>query len=238
MDNFILERTLITTLGNKIHIKSNNLKAKSHFDNNSSYADFIINQINNDKIYNEYLKGDNLIIFDIGANIGLFSLHCIDCASIIYSFEPTPSHFELLSEFTKEYKNIIPVNVAISDCDSDIDFFLCDYNTTMNSIVNNHNNGKLNVKGRSIISFIKENNIEKIDFIKCDIEGSEIIALKIECIKDLFHIVDKWFIEVHSTCNSNTENNRDIIANNFESIGYNFEKIGFDTLYIFKPSKD
>lgn len=231
--SYILERTLLTTAGNNIYIRSNNILAKKHFDEPENYADFIINQINNDKIYLNYLKGNNLTILDIGGNIGLFSLHCVDCAKKIYSFEPTPKHFELLKEFTKDFNVIIPVNIAISDCDADIPFYLSDSNTTMNSIINRYGS-EITVKSKSIYSFLKENNIEKVDFVKCDIEGSEMIALKEECVKPLFHIVDKWFIEIHSTQNTSTQENREIIKKNFENVGYMCETIGHDSLYVFK----
>jgi hypothetical protein len=85
--SYLLERTVKTTLGQNIQIKSYNILAKIHFDKPQNYADFIINQINSEQIYLNYLKGNNLIILDIGANVGLFSLHCVDCAQKIYSFE-------------------------------------------------------------------------------------------------------------------------------------------------------
>jgi len=231
--SYILERGLQTTSGHNIYIKSNNVLAKKHFDEPENYADFIINQINNDKIYLDYLKGNNLIILDIGANIGLFSLHCVDCAKKIYSFEPTPKHFELLKEFTNDFNVIIPVNIAISDSDGYIPFYLSDTNTTMNSILNKYEK-EITVKGQSIISFLKENNIEKVDFIKCDIEGSEMIALKEECVRPLFDIVDKWFIEVHATSHGNIPQNREVLKQNFENVGYTCQCIGYDSLYVFK----
>jgi FkbM family methyltransferase len=228
----LVEKVVKTTLGNDIYIRSSNLRAKKHFDDPISYGDFIISQINEHNIYNKYLNGKDLVILDIGANVGLFSLHCVDCAKIVYSFEPTPSHFSLLKEFTLPYKNIEPVNVAISDCDGEIDLYICEFNTTMNSLKNKYGT-KVTVSGRSIISFLKEKNITKVDFIKCDIEGSEMIALKPDCIKPLFDIVDKWFIKVHAT-DLSREHNINILTYIFESIGYSYEKIGDDTLFFFK----
>jgi len=231
---FLLERSVKTVSGNSVSIKSNNPLAKLHFDNPQNWGDFIINQINGDEIYKKFLNsGSDLTILDIGGNVGLFALHCVDCAKIVYSFEPTPKHYCLLKEFTKDHTNIVPVNIAISDSDGDIDFYLCDNNTTMNSIENKYGS-KLTVKGQSIISFIKEKKIDKVDFIKCDIEGSEMIALKEECIKPLFEIVDKWFIEVHGTSTGGIEDNRNILINNFQNVGYKCQVFGTDTMFIFK----
>ena len=228
----LFARVVKTTKDNSIVIQSNNYIAKNHFDDPRNYADLILNQINTEKLYLPYLK-QHSIIFDIGANIGLFSLHCVDCASVIYSFEPTPQHFNLLTEFTKPYANIKPVNVAISDKDADIDFYMSDNNTTMNSIIN-HYGKKVTIKARSILSFIQEQNIEKVDFIKCDIEGSEMIALTLETVSQLYRYVDKWFIEVHATPNASIDYNRNILKNIYEKVGYKCELIGIDTLYVYK----
>ena len=228
-----LERTISTKSGDKLLIQSRNLLAKNHFDNPGNFADFILQQINNDKLYNSYLNPTNSVIFDIGANIGLFSLHCVGSATKIYSFEPTPQHFLLLKEFTENHENIIPVNVAISDKDSDVTFYMHETNTTMNSIANKYGN-QMTVKGRSLISFITEQNIEKVDFIKCDIEGSEMIALKEECILPLFNIVDKWFIEVHPTSGSDLYNNVNILLTGFRNVGYTCQRLNRDTLYCHK----
>ena len=173
-----LERTISTKSGDKLLIQSRNPLAKNHFDNPGNFADFILQQINNDKLYNSYLNPTNSVIFDIGANIGLFSLHCVGSATKMYSFEPTPQHF--------------------------------------------------------LISFITEQNIEKVDFIKCDIEGSEMIALKEECILPLFNIVDKWFIEVHPTSGSDLYNNVNILLTGFRNVGYTCQRLNRDTLYCHK----
>ena len=230
--NYSLERILKTSLGNSVNIKTNNATITNHFNEPKSYADFIINQMNIGNIYEKYLNGTDLVIFDIGANIGLFSLHCSDRARIIYSFEPTPHHFEILKELTIDFQNIKPINIAISDSDSYIPFYLSDDNTTMNSIVNKYNK-QITVKGQSILSFVLENNINKVDFIKCDIEGSEMIAIKEDIIKPLYNIVDKWFLEIHPTTKSVIEN-RNIISNIFLNVGYLCQYIGDDTLYVYK----
>ena len=193
-----LERHLKTSSGNIIQIKSNNQTIVNHFNESKSYADFIINQINIENIYEKYLIGSNLVIFDIGANIGLFSLHCSDRASMIYSFEPTPHHYEILKELTQDYHNIKPINIAISDTNSYIPFYLSDDNTTMNSIVNKYNK-QITVKGQSILTFVLENNIDKVDFIKCDVEDAEKLVMDggfkmIENRKPiiLFELLRKW----------------------------------------------
>ncbi|TRZ83777.1 FkbM family methyltransferase, partial [bacterium] len=67
----------------------------------------------------EFLKPESVIL-DCGANIGLFSLWAYHSSpsSLIYSFEPTKSTFEILEKNIKENKldkNIYPFNVALGD---------------------------------------------------------------------------------------------------------------------------
>lgn len=233
----LLTRVLKTIKGNEILIQSDNIKAKVHFDDSRNYADYIIGQMNNEEIYKDYISGDDLVILDIGGNVGLFSLHCSDCAKVIYSFEPTSSHFALLQEFTSPYPNIIPVNIAISDRDGDISFYTNDHNTTCNSLVNTTGTC-VTVKTKSIVTFLNENNITHVDFVKCDIEGSEMVALKEECVAPLFDIVDKWFIEVHSTsanwCIESVTENRNILTEIFEKVGYKTRCVGWEGFYVYK----
>jgi len=58
------------------------------------------------------------VVFDVGANIGLFSryvLHHVEATAKIYAFEPIPLIFEALAENTREFGNIHPFNFGLSD---------------------------------------------------------------------------------------------------------------------------
>ena len=61
---------------------------------------------------------------DIGANIGLFSIYAHDVAKSVYSIEPTPSHFDLLTRISKLILNIHPMNIAIAPVDGHIPFYV------------------------------------------------------------------------------------------------------------------
>lgn len=222
------KKTIITSKQKIVNITSKNNDTCAHIENFTSYVDIIIRQINEDKLYQSFFSNKNdLVILDIGANIGLFSLYAHDCARKIYAFEPTPNHFNILRELTASYDNIVPVNMAISDKTEDIAFYLNNDNTTMNSIVNKYSNSII-VRGISIIDFITQNNIKHVDFVKCDIEGSEMKALTPETIEPLKYIIDFWFIEVHATENSSLENNAEILKRVFENAGYIVERHSYD----------
>lgn len=90
----------------------------------------------------------------------------------IYSFEPDSNNYKILSENTKLYENIIPVKFGLSD-KNDILYFSESTHDMQHQIVEYETNIKIEVI--SLDNFIK--NKEIINFIKMDIEGSELQAL-------------------------------------------------------------
>lgn len=234
-----LRRQLLTTKMNTIDIVSEDEKAENHFNNSSNYADVVLNQINQDRFYDEIFEGeDDLTILDIGGNIGLFSLYAQDRAKAIYPVEPTPDHFHILKDLTKDYSNVHPLNYAVSNSKGTIDFYINEENTTMNSLANKYGK-KVEVQTRTIRDIIDELGLEHVDFIKCDIEGSEMVALTDETISAVKDMVDVWFIEVHATDSTKSwENslnyNRDQLSNLFLRQGYTVNKYRHDGLYIYK----
>jgi FkbM family methyltransferase len=230
----ILVRSVKTSKNKFESIVSYNPIAIEFFNNCSNYADIVLNQINEEKMYDKIFENKtDMVILDIGGNIGLFSIYAQDSAKIIYTFEPTPSHFNLLHEFTANYDNIVPINMAITNYEGEIAFYTNNENTTMNSIVQRSNN-KIMVPCIDIFSFIKSKNLNHVDLIKCDIEGSEMTALTYGIIESLKDIVDNWFVKVHDTNNKTMAENKSILKYLFERNGYNVTEYRGDGLIINK----
>jgi len=235
-----LQRQLLTSKNTVIDIVSEDAQAEGHFNNQANFADIVLNQINTDRFYDAIFEGeDELTILDIGGNIGLFSLYAQDRAKAIYPIEPTPGHFHILKDLTKDYPNIHPVNVAAHNEDTTIDFYISEENSTMNSSVNKYGI-KVEVQARTLASLIKELDLEHIDFVKCDIEGSEMVALTDETISAVKDIVDAWFVEVHATDTEELKgidslrHNRGQLIDIFERQGYIAQILREDSLYIYK----
>jgi FkbM family methyltransferase len=232
-----LHRQLLTSKKNVIDIVSEDPKAEQHFANTANFADIVLNQINTDRFYDQIFEGEeDLTILDIGGNIGLFSLYAQDRAAKIYPVEPTPDHFHILQDLTKDYPNIHPLNLAAHNEDTTIDFYISEENSTMNSSVNKYGT-KVEVKAKTIATIIKDLGLDHVDFVKCDIEGSEMNALTDETIGAVKDIIDCWFIEVHATDKSmpweqSLEQNRRTIAEIFKRQGYNVQDYRVDGLYI------
>lgn len=235
-----LQRQLLTSKHNTIDIVSEDEHAQAHFDNRANFADIVLNQINTDRFYDEILDGeDDLTILDVGGNIGLFSLYAHDKSKAIYPVEPTPGHFHILKDLTKNYPNIHPINVAVHNEDTTIDFYISEENSTMNSSVNKYGT-KVEVQARTLATLIKELDLEHVDFVKCDIEGSEMAALTDETVGAVKDIVDAWFVEVHATDNETLKgidslrHNRGQLIEIFERQGYSAQILREDSLYIYK----
>ena len=118
-------------------------------------------------IKNIFEVKDDAVIFDIGAWKGdtayFFSKKCSDNAQI-YAFEPDNYAYEILQKIKNKYKlnNVITKNILFSNAEKEIDFV---------SMIKNTPASKKNAI--TIDKFVEENNIEKIDYIKMDVEGAE-----------------------------------------------------------------
>ena len=117
-----------------LQIEINEQSSISHFFAPQSYINTIlIEQINRDKIYDFFFDGKkDLTILDAGANVGIFSVFCSPSSKMIYSIEPTPSHYNILKEVVKPFQNIKTINCAVWKKDEDIQFYIVDHNTTSN----------------------------------------------------------------------------------------------------------
>ena len=110
---------------------------------------------------------EDATIFDIGAWKGdtayFFSKKCSNKARI-YAFEPDDYAFQILEKIKEKYKlnNVITKNILLSNAEKEIDFI---------SMIENTPTIKKNAI--TIDKFVEENNFEKIDYIKMDVEGAE-----------------------------------------------------------------
>jgi len=130
----------------------------------------------------EVIKGDYVI--DGGAFRGETAIWFISKgATKVYAFEPDSYNFSLLVENIKRDKledKIIPIQMILSDRNG---IFPLYETRTSGSI--SLKGGNKTVKSTTLDSFIEEERLGKLDFIKLDVEGSELEVLKgaIETIK-------------------------------------------------------
>jgi len=130
---------------------------------------------------------ENDVVVDIGANIGLFSLKSVqEKASIIYSIEALPETFKYLKLNTENFNNIIPINKAIYSKSKKVSLYFNDRSPESSILFKLDNSNVVDVDAISFNDFIFEYSIEKIDYLKIDIEGAEF---------DLFESIDENYLE-------------------------------------------
>jgi FkbM family methyltransferase len=129
-------------------------------------------------------KGD--VVIDAGGNIGLFSLFAAkyyNCKS--YAFEPFEEILPVLKKNIQmngldDLIHVCPY--GLSNANNTAIFNIARDNIGASSIVlsddKNPNNNMTEIQCVSLDSWVEENQITKIDFIKADIEGAERLLLQ------------------------------------------------------------
>ncbi len=135
-----------------------------------------------------FMKGDALVIFDVGANHGdwtdaAFALLGKRVAAI-YQFEPSEHNISLLKKKFSDPR-VILIPCAASDRAGDAELFLDVPGSGMASLYKrklDHANIALkdaaHIRTTTIDEVIAERRLSKVDFMKMDIEGHELAALK------------------------------------------------------------
>ena len=121
------------------------------------------------------LKGDSTF-FDIGANIGSYTLIASEMPNAkVVSFEPHPGTFSLLRENVKRNgrSNVHCLNVALSDSNGEVKF-TDGLESSINRVIDKSaiDSTALRVPARRLDSICEELNLAP-DFIKIDVEGYE-----------------------------------------------------------------
>ena len=138
-------------------------------------------------INEKFQKEKSLIIFDVGSNVGDYSKHLssiFKTKATIHSFEPSKFTYKLFLETTKNIQNIIPNNFGFSDTENSQLLYTNSDGSASASLYqrNLEDTGELmakseEIKLQTIDTYCKTNNIERIHFLKLDIEGHELQAL-------------------------------------------------------------
>ena len=119
-----------------------------------------------------YVKGK--VFFDVGANIGNYTLTLAKDAMQIYSFEASPSNAGILEGFIDraQLSNTELINMAVAGESGDtISIFISPDATGNHSQFLDYGNGSETITTVSLDDFISKRNIEKVDVVKMDIEG-------------------------------------------------------------------
>jgi FkbM family methyltransferase len=127
-----------------------------------------------------------MVVLDIGANIGYYALiaaKIVGETGKVYAFEPERANFDLLAKSIEKngYRNVIPVNKAVSDKSGQIKLFLDRVNFGRHSLSSKNVPEKCwheEVESITLDEFFEhEPGGGRVGLIKMDVEGAEGLVL-------------------------------------------------------------
>lgn len=125
-----------------------------------------------DEIYKPVKKlGQINTVIDLGACTGEFSLYVYPQAEKIYAIEANKQAYGYLKENVKDFPKITPVFLAIAGKNGKREVW--GEGIGGSTTVLSQGKGINGVKGQTLATFLKENNIEKVDCLKIDVESAE-----------------------------------------------------------------
>ncbi|RZD19300.1 MAG: FkbM family methyltransferase [Candidatus Acididesulfobacter diazotrophicus] len=140
-------------------------------------GDFYFNKY----IYQDIVKpNSNDIILDIGAYAGdtaLYFSQYIDEKGMIFAFEPFEENYNLLTKnikLNKLEKKIIPIKKGIGHSNESSTMI----GSSAGAFIDYETNTGFKIDMITIDKFVEDYNINRVSFIKMDIEGSELEAIK------------------------------------------------------------
>jgi FkbM family methyltransferase len=173
-------------------------------DINADHVADILKEMFIERLYDPYLRGrKDLTVLDVGANIGMFSYMIAPYSQIIYALEPAKRHFETLSLMIRDnmLKNVLPVNLGISNACEEKTFYINPGNTTAYSLSEAMKNApggtteKINVV--TLENFMNTYDLKTVDILKLDVEGEEAKIFSHESFDRVAPRIKTIFVEYH-----------------------------------------
>lgn len=172
---------VITTLdGRKIYIASISL-VKQHLFFLNTYEDYETHVV-------QCLvrKGDT--VFDVGASFGWFATlmgKCVGDSGKVFAFELVPNVAEECRYNVRlnNLEHIVVVEeIGLADSDGEVTFHYSEDLGLGNLRLDGFTGGGKLISGKTTITtldhYVGKNHIQKLDFIKCDVDGAEVLFLR------------------------------------------------------------
>lgn len=170
-----------------------------HYNKAGSFAKYILDaEINAGLWYDELLATlpDNAVIVDVGANVGLFSLYLEARQRKFYCVEPAFNHNLVMRDlFDRLGYNAEIFEGVIYNKDGEAPYLEEPQNTTSNKV----GEGGRPVKSKTLLTYFNDNNLQEVDLLKLDCEGSEkSIVLEDPTVGEALQRCKLIFVETHT----------------------------------------
>jgi len=186
---------------------------------------------------NSHIKGEvwflrsiceeGMVALDIGGNIGITAVTIakeVGKRGKVYTFEPVLENFEVLERnlTINGLKNVKALQLAVSDRVGRTDFY-------GSSIVPREDAQKTSVRTTNLDTFSNKENLERVDLINMDCDGSELSALK-GAGRILRRNDVKVFCEVHHDFLENLGQSVQDIVEYLKALGFQVYGVCLDDL--------
>ena len=136
-----------------------------------------LSEIYKERVYAQFLDDKkDLVILDIGANVGATTYYFSRFAKQVISLEPSLEHFNILTQNISfnNLKNVTPIMKALYIEDTTLPFFHNPNRTSysLHTAINDQSKPE-QVQTVRLDTLLKDFSVEQVDFMKIDVEGSE-----------------------------------------------------------------
>lgn len=185
------EKYIEFTHNTKSYYLNNEQGASYHINNSMSKLDRMVHLID----------PNSKIVFDIGANCGIFSAFALDYIKSckVYAFEPARDLIPVIKINCPDKRRISIFEVAVSNNNRPAYLYINKYCQQTNSLKKtsvemfSKNLSKEEVKCVVLDDFVKKNKIKNIDVLKVDVQGFE--SKVFEGAKNILPQVKQLFVE-------------------------------------------
>lgn len=141
----------------------------------------------------DYNLNKNSVVFDLGGYMGQWSKQIFDRYNCnIFVFEPIQQFYnQIKNNVVNEKINAYHIGLSNRTYDETI------YIANDGSSIYQKNNNPENIKMVDVCEFIDENNIQKIDLIKINVEGEEYNILETLISNDKIKDIDNIQVQFH-----------------------------------------
>src|SRR5258708_5927724 len=180
--------------------------------------------------------GEGAVMLDVGAHIGYFSIkgsRKVGKSGRVIAFEPNPEILKLLRDnvAANHAANVVVEPIACTDREQTLTLYAAaEINTGASSlsvdsarISPSEAPRPYSVRGRPIDDVVRELNLTRVDAIKVDVEGAEVLVLR-GALNTLKRFHPKIVIEVSDRQLANMNTTRAELVELIKSAGYNRSK--------------
>lgn len=209
------------------------------FETTNSVEDYRANKLGGERElverYVELLE-DEMVVWDVGANIGVFSLFAARANAQVHSFEPDPGFAKRLKRnvYLNGQEDTITIHeTALNDDSGEITLYTDGVDGTSPGLSKDDNEKRDEV----VVEQLRGDavNVQTPDLLKVDVEGAE--AGVIRGMADILESIDTIMIEIHPTMlprfGDEPEDVTDVIESHGFSESYN-EKRNEQTQIIYQ----